>query len=84
MWFAHLKSRSVIDVVDEFVGVKVLRSLSGVQLLLCVEVLQPLMVCVDVDYNTYEPISLFPETIYTCKQFFVMDWPVPLCSEHGF
>ena len=51
--FAHLKSRSVIYVVDKFGHAEVPRSLLRVQYLLCVEVLQPLMVCVDVHLNIY-------------------------------
>ena len=53
IWFAHVKSRSVMDVVDEFGYVEVPRSLSRVQLLLGVEVLQPLMVCADVNLHSY-------------------------------
>ena len=42
-----------MDVVHEFGYAKVSRGLSLVQLLLDVEVLQPLMVCVEIHLNTY-------------------------------
>ena len=51
--FTHLSSRSVVDVVAEFGHVEVPRRLSGVQLLLAIEVLQTFMVCVDVQFNSY-------------------------------
>ena len=41
-----------MDVVDEFGHAEVPQYLSGVQLLLCIEVLQPLMVCKDVHLNS--------------------------------
>ena len=70
--------------VDEFGHVEVPRSLSRVQLLFCVEVLQPLMVCIDVHLNTYQPVPPFPEAVYNSEQFFIMDWPVVLCRGEGF
>ena len=42
-----------MDMVDEFRHAEVLGRLSQVQLLPYVEVLQALMVCIDVYFNTY-------------------------------
>ena len=42
-----------MDMVDEFGDTEVPKSISQVQLLLGVEVLQPLIVCVDIHLNTY-------------------------------
>ena len=42
-----------MDMVDELEHAQAPRSLLQVQLLLAIEVLQPLIVCVDVNLNTY-------------------------------
>ena len=42
-----------MDVIDEFGSVEVPQCLSEVQLLLGVEVLQPLMVCIDMPLDAY-------------------------------
>ena len=70
--------------VDEFGHAEVLRSLLRVQLVLCVAALQPLILCVDVHLNTYQPVPAFPEAVHNSEQFFIMDWPVPLCGKEGF
>ena len=44
---------SVVDMVDICGHAEVQQNLSGVQLLLCIEVWQSLMACVDVHLNTY-------------------------------
>ena len=53
MRFAHLKSTSVVDMVDKFRHAEVPQSLSRIQLLLFIEVLQLLVVSVEVHLNTY-------------------------------
>ena len=70
--------------VDAFGHAEVPRSLSRVQLLLCIEVLQPLLVCVDVHPNVYYPVPPFPEAVYHSKEFFIMDWLGALCGGEGF
>ena len=47
--------------------------MAGVQLLLSIEVLQTLLVCVDVHFNSYKPISPFPEAINYGEEFFIMN-----------
>ena len=73
-----------MDVVDEFGHAEVPRTLSRVQLVLCVVVLQPLMVCVGVHLTTYYPVLPFPETVCNDEQFLIMDRPVALCGGQGF
>ena len=73
-----------MDMVGGFGHTELPRSLSRVHLLLCVELLQHLMVCVDVHFDTYLPVSRLPETVHDKEQFFVMDWPVALCGGEGF
>ena len=53
--------------------------MAGVHLLLSIEVLQTLMVCVDVHFNSYWPIPPFPEAINCGEEFFVMNRPIALC-----
>ena len=73
-----------MHVVAEFGHVEVPRHLSGVQLLLAVVVLQTLMVCVDVHFNSYYAISAFPEAINNGKEFFVMHRAIASCCGEGF
>ena len=75
---------SVMDVVDEFGHTEVPRRLSQVQLLLGVEVLQPLIVSIDVHFNTYQTVSPLPEAVHNSEQFFIVDWSVALCGREGF
>ena len=58
--------------------------MSGVEFLLSVEVLQTLMLCVDVHFNSYYPICTFPEALNYGAEFFVMNRPVALCCGEGF
>ena len=73
-----------MDMVDEFGHAEVLQSLSRDQLLLSVEVLQPLIVCVDVRFNTYLPVPPFWEAVHNSEQFLIMDWPLALGGGEGF
>ena len=73
-----------MDVVDKFRYVEVPCSLSRVQLLLRIEVLQTLIVCMNVHLDIYLLVSLFLERVHDSEKFFVMDWLVALCNEEGF
>ena len=73
-----------MDMVDKFGHAEVPQSLSRIQLLICVEVLQPLMVYIDVHLNTYYLVPPFPEAGHNSEQFFIMDWPVAFRGGEGF
>ena len=73
-----------MDTVGEFRYAEVPRSVSRVQFLLCVEVWQPLIVCIDLHLDTYYPVPPFPEGGHNREQFLIMDWPVALDGGEGF
>ena len=72
-----------MDVVAEFGHVEIPRRWSGVQLLLVVAVMQTLMVCVDIHFNSYKAISPFSEAINYGEESFVMDRAIALCCGQG-
>ena len=84
MSFVQLKSRHTIHVVYKFEYAEVTRILQRVQLLLCIEGLQPLIVCADVHLNAYQLVPLLPEVVHNREQFFIIDWPVALFGREGF
>ena len=42
------------------------------------------MVCVDVHFNSYKPISAFPEAINYGKEFFIINRQIAMCCGEGF
>ena len=73
-----------MNVIDEFEHVEVVQSMLRVLLLLSVAVLQPLIACIDVHLNIYQPVPPLQEVVHNREQFFVIDWPIVLYGLLGF